>query len=40
MVPEETTVLALSDNDASKHDMLVDGFRVIDPASLSNIGFD
>ncbi|MFB0872537.1 MULTISPECIES: TylF/MycF/NovP-related O-methyltransferase [unclassified Sphingobium] len=40
MVPKETTVLALSDNDASKHDMLVDGFRVIDPASLSNIEFD
>lgn len=40
MVPEETTVLALSDNDSSKHGATVDGFDVVAPARLANMEFD
>ncbi|MCC4233069.1 TylF/MycF family methyltransferase [Sphingobium soli] len=40
MVPAKTTVLGLSDNDSSKHGTTVDGFEILDPASLTGMNFD
>lgn len=40
MVPDETTVLALSDNDRAKHGTVIDGFEVVDPVMLVDMDFD
>lgn len=40
MVPDETTVLALSDNDRTKHGTIVDGLEVVDPVTLVDMIFD